>query len=110
VFTFEFQFEFWGVLPALFYPYGAFLSESRPAVSSNQRTFEVGGVTHMAAKHHTPQLYKWRISGVVCSARFCAPCLESIHSTAGLRAVKETLLAFAALAERVSDWGESLAQ
>ncbi len=28
-FTFEFQFEFWGVLPALFYPYGAFLSESK---------------------------------------------------------------------------------
>jgi hypothetical protein len=29
LFTFEFQFEFWGVLPALFYPYGAFLSESK---------------------------------------------------------------------------------
>jgi hypothetical protein len=30
--TFEFQFEFWGVLPAdtaLFYPHGAFLSESK---------------------------------------------------------------------------------
>jgi hypothetical protein len=24
LFTFEFQFEFWGVLPALFYPHGAF--------------------------------------------------------------------------------------
>jgi hypothetical protein len=29
LFTFEFQFEFWGVLPALFYPYDAFLSESK---------------------------------------------------------------------------------
>jgi hypothetical protein len=25
----NFSFEFWGVLPALFYPYGAFLSESK---------------------------------------------------------------------------------
>jgi hypothetical protein len=29
LFTFEFQFEFWGVLPAHFYPYTTFLSESK---------------------------------------------------------------------------------
>ena len=29
LFTFEFQFEFWGVLPEHFYPYGTFLSESK---------------------------------------------------------------------------------
>ena len=39
LFTFEFQFEFWGVLPALFYPYGAFLSHSIQPLHTSERAF-----------------------------------------------------------------------